>query len=325
MWHGFTEPGEVVRQRGSALRVRNESGFDTVEDCYGDLTKHIFALETGLSSDPPMNWRLSQLDRFTLVSNSDAHSPPKIGREACAFACDLSYFAMKQALETRDGFAGTVEFFPEEGKYHLDGHRTCGVRLTPPESKELDRLCPTCGKELTIGVMHRIDELADRPEEFMPAEPQPHSRNLIPLSEVIGEIKGMGESSKAVQAAYEQALAKVGSELFILDQAPPEELRRLGSPVLADAIERMRAGKVIRDAGYDGEYGAIRVFRPGELAHRGMKSLLFEDVESPPSIIENSRPKANRRRPTAVSTTPQKSRKSSRSTRKRRHETSQRT
>ncbi len=256
----------------------SKSGFDRVEDCYGDLTKHIFALETGLSSDPPMNWRLSQLDRFTLVSNSDAHSPPKIGREACAFACDLSYFAMKQALETRDGYAGTVEFFPEEGKYHLDGHRTCGVRLTPPETKELGRLCPTCGKELTIGVMHRIDELADRPEEFMPAEPQPSARNLIPLPEVIGEIKGMGESSKAVQAAYDQALAKVGSELFILDQAPPEELRRLGSPVLADAIERMRAGKVIRDAGYDGEYGVIKVFKPGELANRGMKSLLFEEV-----------------------------------------------
>lgn len=256
----------------------SKSGFDRVEDCYGDLTKHIFALETGLSSDPPMNWRLSQLDRFTLVSNSDAHSPPKIGREACAFACDLSYFAMKQALETRDGYAGTVEFFPEEGKYHLDGHRACGVKLTPPETKQLDLRCPTCGKELTVGVMHRIDDLADRPEDFMPSEPQPQSRNLVPLPEVIGEIKGMGESSKAVQAAYEQALAKVGSELFILDQAPPEELRRLGSPILADAIERMRAGRVIRDAGYDGEYGVIRVFQPGELANRGKKSPLFESA-----------------------------------------------
>lgn len=281
----------------------SKSGFDRVEDCYGDLTKHIFALETGLSSDPPMNWRLSQLDRFTLVSNSDAHSPPKIGREACAFACDLSYFAMKQALETRNGYAGTVEFFPEEGKYHLDGHRTCGVRLTPPETKELDRLCPTCGKELTIGVMHRIDELADRPEEFMPAELQPSARNLIPLPEVIGEIKGMGESSKAVQAAYDQALAKVGSELFILDQAPPEELRRLGSPVLADAIERMRAGKVIRDAGYDGEYGVIRVFQPGELANRGMKSLLFEEVERPESRDESSVEKAEGKRQKAVEKT----------------------
>lgn len=281
----------------------SKSGFDRVEDCYGDLTKHIFALETGLSSDPPMNWRLSQLDRFTLVSNSDAHSPPKIGREACAFACDLSYFAMKQALETRDGYAGTVEFFPEEGKYHLDGHRTCGVRLTPPETKELDRLCPTCGKELTIGVMHRVDDLADRPEEFLPAEPQPHSRNLVPLPEVIGEIKGMGESSKAVQAAYDQALAKVGSELFILDQAPHEELRRLGSPILADAIERMRSGKVIRDAGYDGEYGVIRVFQPGELANRGMKSLLFEEVESPESRDESSDKKAAGKRQTTVEKT----------------------
>jgi DNA helicase-2/ATP-dependent DNA helicase PcrA len=282
----------------------SKSGFDTVEDCYGDLTKHIFALETGLSSDPPMNWRLSQLDRFTLVSNSDAHSPPKIGREACAFACDLSYFAMKQALETRDGYAGTVEFFPEEGKYHLDGHRACGVKLTPPETKQLDLRCPTCKKELTVGVMHRVDDLADRPEGFVPIEPQPTSRNLVPLPEVIGEIKGMGESSKAVQAAYDQTLAKVGSELFILDQAPPEELRRLGSPILADAIERMRSGKVIRDAGYDGEYGVIKVFHPGELANRGRKSLLFEEVESPESKVESARPKAVSRKPKAVVPTP---------------------
>lgn len=255
----------------------SKSGFDTIEECYGDLTKHIFALETGLSSDPPMNRRLSQLDRFTLVSNSDAHSPPKIGRESCAFACDLSYFAMKHALETREGYGGTVEFFPEEGKYHLDGHRACGVKLTPPETKQLGMRCPTCGQELTVGVMHRVDALADRPEEFLPSAPQPLARNLVPLPEVIGEIKGMGASSKAVQAAYDQALAKVGSELFILDQAPTEELRRLGSSVLADAIERMRAGKVIRDAGYDGKYGAIRVFEPGELKPLDRRALLFEE------------------------------------------------
>lgn len=259
----------------------SKSGFDTIDDCYGDLTQHIFALETGLSSDPQMNWRLSQLDRYTLVSNSDAHSPPKIGREASGFQCDLSYFAMKQALETRCGYAGTVEFFPEEGKYHLDGHRTCGIRLLPPESKQLHNICPTCGKELTIGVMHRVDDLADRAADFLPQELQPSARNLIPLPEVISEIKGLGESSKAVVAAYDQALAKVGSELFILDQAPVEELKRLGSPLLAEAIGRMRSGRVIRDAGYDGEYGVIRVFQPGELANRGMKSLLFEEPAEP--------------------------------------------
>lgn len=272
--HSFLIPAHIWTPWFAVLG--SKSGFDRVEDCYGDLTQHIFALETGLSSDPPMNWRLSQLDRFTMVSNSDAHSPGKIGREACAFACDLSYFVMKQALETRDGYAGTVEFFPEEGKYHLDGHRACGVKRTPSETKQLGLLCPTCQKELTVGVMHRVDDLADRPEEFTPTEPQPPSRNLVPLPEVIAEIKGMGESSKAVQAAYDQALAKVGSELFILDHAPPEELRRLGSPILADAIERMRAGRVIRDAGYDGEYGVIRVFQSGELANRGPTSPLFE-------------------------------------------------
>ncbi|HLQ44418.1 MAG TPA: endonuclease Q family protein, partial [Planctomycetaceae bacterium] len=246
----------------------SKSGFDTIEDCYGDLTKHIFALETGLSSDPPMNWRLSQLDRYTLVSNSDAHSPPKIGREACAFACELDYFAMRRALETRDRYAGTVEFFPEEGKYHFDGHRACGVRLTPPETKQLAHFCPTCGKELTIGVMHRVDELADRPEDFQPDAPQPKYRSLVPLPEILGEITGKGVSSKAVQAAYHQALAQVGSELFILDQAPVEELRRIVSPLLAEAIARMRSGQVIRDAGYDGEYGVIRMFQPGELKDR---------------------------------------------------------
>ena len=246
----------------------SKSGFDAVEDCYGDLTPHIFALETGLSSDPPMNWRLSQLDRYTLVSNSDAHSPPKIGREACVFACDLDYFAMRRALETRDRYAGTVEFFPEEGKYHLDGHRACGVRLTPPETKQLACLCPACGKELTIGVMHRVDELADRPEDFQPKSPQPKYRSLVPLPEIIGEIKGRGASSKAVQAAYHQALAQVGSELFILDQASVDELRRIDSPLVAEAIERMRSGRVIRDAGYDGEYGVIRMFQPGEFKDR---------------------------------------------------------
>lgn len=277
--HSFLIPAHIWTPWFAVLG--SKSGFDTIDDCYGDLTPHIFALETGLSSDPQMNWRLSQLDRYTLVSNSDAHSPPKIGREASGFQCDLSYFAMKHALETRCGYAGTVEFFPEEGKYHLDGHRTCGVRLLPPESKQLNNVCPTCGKELTIGVMHRVDDLADRPDNFVPEEPQPQARNLVPLPEVIGEIKGMGESSKAVVAAYEQALAKVGSELFILDQAPVDDLKRLGSPILAEAIERMRLGRVIRDAGYDGEYGVIHVFQPGELANRGMKSLLFEEPVEP--------------------------------------------
>ena len=143
----------------------SKSGFDSVEECYGDLTPYIFAVETGLSSDPPMNWRVSRLDRFTLVSNSDAHSPPMLGREACAFDTELDYFAIRRSLETGEGYGGTVEFFPEEGKYHLDGHRACGVRLEPAETRRVQGLCPACGKPLTVGVMHRVEELADRSED----------------------------------------------------------------------------------------------------------------------------------------------------------------
>ena len=170
----------------------SKSGFDSIDDCYGDLAPHVFAVETGLSSDPRMNWRLTQLDRFTLVSNSDAHSPPKIGREACAFTTDIDYFSIRRAMETGKGYAGTVEFFPEEGKYHLDGHRKCGVRLTPEETRQSRGLCPECKKPITVGVMNRVDSLADRPESFRPKKPMPF-RNLIPLPEVISEIHGVGE------------------------------------------------------------------------------------------------------------------------------------
>ncbi len=176
----------------------SKSGFDAVEECYGDLTPEIFALETGLSSDPPMNWRLSQLDRYRLVSNSDAHSPPKIGREACAFETEMDYFAMRRALETGQGYEGTVEFFPEEGKYHLDGHRKCNIRLSPFETRQHAGRCPVCGKELTVGVMNRVEQLADRPEPFEPEQPTTY-RSLIPLPEVIAEIRGVGENSKKVQ------------------------------------------------------------------------------------------------------------------------------
>jgi DNA helicase-2/ATP-dependent DNA helicase PcrA len=246
----------------------SKSGFDAIEDCYGDLTPHIFALETGLSSDPPMNWRLSQLDRYTLVSNSDAHSPPKIGREACAFTCDMDYFSIRKALETRTGYAGTVEFFPEEGKYHLDGHRACGVRLNPSQTRKRNGRCPVCRGELTVGVLSRADELADRAEGFRPADP-PAFRNLVPLPELLGEIHGVGAATKRVQAAYDELLAAFGPELFILEQASLSDVQRARSDLLAEAIRRMRSGRVHRDAGFDGKYGTIRMFAPGELARIG--------------------------------------------------------
>ena len=263
----------------------SKSGFDKVEDCYGDLSSHIFALETGLSSDPPMNWRLSPLDQYTLVSNSDAHSPPKIGREACAFETEMDYFAIRRALETGEGYAGTVEFFPEEGKYHLDGHRKCGIRFTPQETRQHDGLCPVCGKNLTIGVVNRVDELADREDGFEPNETT-EFRNLVPLPEVISEIRGVGEKSKKVQQAYEDLVNKVGSELYVLEHAPVEEVRNAGAPLVAEAVQRMREGRVICEAGYDGEYGTIRLFEKKELTHGACVSLLFDIAES----AENAEP-----------------------------------
>jgi len=171
----------------------SQSGFDRVSDCYADLAEHIFAIETGLSSDPEMNWRVSSLDGYRLVSNSDAHSPPMLGREATRFGTDLSYAAIEHALRTGDGFGGTVEFYPEEGKYHLDGHRACGVRTTPEETRAAGGKCPVCGKQPTVGVQHRVDVLADRPEGYQ-LTGAAGFRSFVPLPEIIGEIAGVGPS-----------------------------------------------------------------------------------------------------------------------------------
>ncbi len=245
----------------------SKSGFDAIKDCYEDLTTEIFAVETGLSSDPAMNRRLSQLDRFTLVSNSDAHSPPKIGREASTFDTELSYFAMRHALETGDGYGGTVEFFPEEGKYHLDGHRKCGVCLSPEKSIEYNGKCPECGKPLTLGVLHRVHALADRDEPTAIQQPMdPPYRSLVPLEEVISEIEGFGPKSKRVQRQYEQTLTDLGSELFVLSEVPLEEVQHNSSAILAEAISRMRAGQVNCRAGFDGEYGTVRLFSDEEIS-----------------------------------------------------------
>jgi DNA helicase-2/ATP-dependent DNA helicase PcrA len=269
----------------------SKSGFDQVEHCYGDLTPEIFALETGLSSDPPMNWRLSCLDRYSLVSNSDAHSPPKIGREACVFQTEMDYFAMRRALETGEGYGGTVEFFPEEGKYHYDGHRKCGVCLTPEQAREHDGRCPVCGKPLVLGVMHRVVELADRPDA--PDEPPAHGapfRSLIPLDEVLSEIQGVGPQSKAVQRRYEDLVSQLGSELFILESAPLEEVRRAGSTLLAEALSRMREGRVICSAGFDGQYGSIHLFTKDELRRGSSVGLLFELAEEEPCMVPGGEP-----------------------------------
>jgi DNA helicase-2/ATP-dependent DNA helicase PcrA len=266
----------------------SKSGFDSIDECYGDLAPHIFAVETGLSSDPPMNWRVSQLDRFTLVSNSDAHSPPMLGREACAFDTDLDYFALRRALETGEGFGGTVEFFPEEGKYHLDGHRACGVRLEPPETRRLEGRCPACGKPLTVGVMHRVEELADLPEDC-PPRPVPF-RSLVQLPEILGELQGVGPKSRAVEAAAARLTAKLGPEIDILERLPLEDVERAGGSLLREALSRLRAGIVHRDAGYDGEYGVIRLFAPEEIRGRSVVAPLFEPSPPRPSSPVPSRP-----------------------------------
>src|ERR1700728_1252201 len=261
----------------------SQSGFDSIAECYGDLTGHIFAVETGLSSDPPMNWRLSMLDSYRLVSNSDAHSPGKLGREATTFDCSIDYFAIRRALESGQGFVGTVEFFPEEGKYHLDGHRKCGVKLSPRETLAQGGTCPVCGGAMTIGVLHRVETLPDRVDgEAAPPPTAGAVENLVPLAEVLGEIAGTGAASKAVERGYSRLLATLGSELSILQSAPVEDIARAGSSLLAEGIARLRAGNVIRDAGYDGEYGVIRLFEDDELRQRTAGGMLFAQASSPP-------------------------------------------
>lgn len=236
------------------------SGFDSLEECFDELTPHIHAIETGLSSDPPMNWRISALDRITLISNSDAHSPAKLGREANVLSCDLSYAGILNALKTRQGFEGTIEFFPEEGKYHSDGHRDCGARLSPGETIARGGLCPVCGKKVTVGVLHRVELLADRSNDSHPAGAPPF-RSIIPLTEVISEVVGVGVASKKVQRLFFDMLEQLGSEFTILLDTPIPEIAKASSPRLAEAIERMRAGKVAISPGYDGEFGKVRIFQ----------------------------------------------------------------
>lgn len=244
------------------------SGFDSLEECFEDLTPRIHAVETGLSSDPPMNWRVSALDRLTLVSNSDAHSPAKIGREANIFDSEISYGGIHGALTSRQGFLGTIEFFPEEGKYHYDGHKPCGVSLAPEETIRRNLRCPVCGRKVTVGVMHRVERLADRKKGFVPPG-APGFRSLIPLPEILGETLKAGTASKGVGYAYQRLLGGLGNEFSILMETPVGEIERLGPPLLGEAIRRMREGKVRIAPGYDGEYGRIRIFE--EMERSGIK------------------------------------------------------
>jgi uncharacterized protein (TIGR00375 family) len=247
------------------------SGFDSLEECFEDLSPHIHAIETGLSSDPLMNWRLSALDKITLVSNSDAHSAAKIGREANVLDTDISYPAIREAIRTRNGFAGTIEFFPEEGKYHYDGHRDCGVSISPKETLHYDHLCPVCGRKVTVGVMHRVEKLADREPGFRPAG-APGFTSIIPLPEIIAEGLKCGVNTKKVDALYFALLEKLGSEFSILMDVPLDDIARAGTPLIGEAISRMRSGRVHIAPGYDGEFGKVRIFE--EVERREFKGQL---------------------------------------------------
>ena len=240
------------------------SGFDTVEECFEDLSGYIHAMETGLSSDPPMNWRISALDRYQLISNSDAHSPSKLGREANLLNIDLSYEGLKGAIEEGKGLLGTVEFFPEEGKYHFDGHRKCNLCLSPQEAEKYHGICPVCGKKLTIGVSHRVEQLADREEGYIRPDAKAFE-SLVPLPEVIAASLGCGPSSSQVLKEYSRLLQKLGPEFEILRQIPVEEISRISGFLIGEGIRRLREKQVERIPGFDGEYGKIQLFTAEEL------------------------------------------------------------
>lgn len=262
------------------------SGFDTLDECFEDMLPHIFAVETGLSSDPPMNWRLSMLDDYAIVSNSDAHSPQKLAREATCFDAELSFRGMYEALRDRDPtrFIGTLEFYPEEGKYHFDGHRKCDVCWKPSQTLGAKGLCPVCGRKLTVGVLHRVERLADRAEGDRPAVAMPYE-NLVPLPEIIGSVLQVGPTSKRVQAAYETMLSTHGPELEILRETPVEAIAKTGDPLIAEGIRRMREGEVHIAPGYDGVYGKIRVFSDEERALLSGQDALFQMPEKMEAAI----------------------------------------
>lgn len=241
------------------------SGFDLVEECFERQATHIVALETGLSSDPAMNWRLSRLDRYTLLSNSDSHSARRIGREANVFSCELTYDAILEAICAKDRtrFLSTLEFFPEEGKYHYDGHRHCRIRWAPADSRRHNFRCPTCGRKVTVGVMHRVEALADRPEGTTPANAIPF-RHIVPLDEILAEALGVGVGTQAVEREYRQLLHHCGTEFGVLLDATEDVLRKAATPKIVEGILRMRRGELTVEPGYDGEYGKVHIFGDAE-------------------------------------------------------------
>jgi DNA helicase II / ATP-dependent DNA helicase PcrA len=259
----FLVPAHIWTPWFSLLGSR--SGFDSLKECFDDLSSHVFAVETGLSSNPVMNWRVSFLDGLTLMSNSDAHSPDKLGREANIFNTELSYYDMKKALQYRDSrtFLGTYEFYPEEGKYYFDGHRNCSIRFSPEMTLNYGGNCPVCSRPLTIGVLSRVEELCDRKEGKNPQNTSPYY-SIIPLKEILSEILKVGSNSQKVMQHYQHCLCVMGSELAILDSIPLSDIESAGIPMLKEAIKRMREGSIHIVPGYDGEFGKIQIFTENE-------------------------------------------------------------
>jgi uncharacterized protein (TIGR00375 family) len=252
------------------------SGFDSIEECFDEYSKYIYAVETGLSSDPAMNWRLSKLDNIALISNSDSHSLQRIGREANVFDTERSYDGIVAAIKSHDpkNFLFTVEFFPEEGKYHYDGHRLCGFSCAPQETKKLNKLCPKCGQPVTVGVMYRVEELADRPAGVKPEGAIPF-RSMVPLDEIIAGGLGMGTQAKKVKEEYRGLVEKVGSEFAVLMDASKSDLERVTRSEVVEGIARVREGRVQIEPGYDGEYGKVKIFSEGERREVANQTALF--------------------------------------------------
>lgn len=237
------------------------SGFDSIEECFGEQARHIKVIETGLSSDPEMNWRVSALDGITLISNSDAHSPDRLGREANVFNCELDYQEITEAIKRGDKekFLFTIEFFPEEGKYHYDGHRRCNVLFSPRQTRENNNICPVCGRGITVGVMNRVETLADRPAGYQLPGAIP-SRHLIPLAEIIAQALGQGVNTKAVEEQYRMLTQQLAPEFTILLELPREELAKHTPPRIREGILKVREGKVKIIPGYDGVFGKLSLF-----------------------------------------------------------------
>lgn len=246
------------------------SGFDSLEECFEEYAKNIYAIETGLSSDPEMIWRVSGLDRIALISNSDSHSLPRIGREANVLDCERSYAGIVSAIKSHDPkkFLFTVEFFPEEGKYHYDGHRACKFSVPPWETKKLNEICGKCGRRMTVGVLNRVEVLADRPRGKRPPNAIPF-RRMVQLDQIVAESMGKGLASKKVKSAYDALVGSVGTEFAILMDTPLSDIAAASSPEIAEGIKRVREGRLSIIPGYDGEYGHVKIF--GE--HDGMSSV----------------------------------------------------